>query len=139
MPIGNYLTRHEDLPISIIELIIQSAISGLVGAVAAVLGAIWGARKTLSLYKKQEVRRRKIDVMQRFRCGLASKTSHGPLNEASVAFSDSDEVKKTLSRLHELVDAREPGSHDQNTSLIKQEFENIIRAMYKDVGFDEPK
>lgn len=124
---------------NITELIIQGVISGLVGAVAAVLGAIWGARTTLSLHEKQETHRRKIDVLQRFRGGLASNTSHGPINEISVVFSDSDEVKKSLGSIHQLIKARAPDAPAQNASLIEQEFENLIRAMHKDLGLSEPR
>ena len=123
----------------ITKLIIQGVVSGLVGAVAAVLGAIWGARTTLSLYEKQETRRRKIDVLQRFRGGLASGAWQGPINEISVAFSDSDEVKKSLGDLSKLVNARDSDAINQNAMLIEQEFENLIRAMHKDVGLDKPK
>jgi len=124
---------------NITELMIEGFFTALIAVLGAIAGGYLGVRLTLSLYEKQETRRRKIDVLQRFRGGLANGTSHGPMNEASVAFSDSDEVMKTLKHLHQLVKTRDPGASNQNADPIEQEIENIIRAMHKDVGLDEPK
>lgn len=124
---------------NITELIISGFFTALIAVGGAIGGGYLGARLTLSLYEKQEVRRRKIDVLQRFRGGFASGAWQGTINEISVAFSDSDAVKSIHSPLCELINARDPDLPHQNESLINQEIENLIRALHKDVGLDEPK
>lgn len=123
---------------NITELIISGFFTALIAVGGAIGGGYLGARLTLSLHERQETRRRKIDVLQRFRAGFTSKTWQGTVNEISVAFSDSDEVRKVHSHLCELIQSRPPGSH-QNESLINKALENLIRAMHKDIGLEEPK